>query len=393
MLFINKTISLCDHCYKHIPAIVYESDGKILMKKSCPDHGELDSVVEIDTEFYYGLNHQKDFTTFNQVLFEVTDRCQLSCPHCYHLPDNKVSDKPLDLVIDQVKTFPKDSMPMFAGAEATLRNDFIEMCESVNSLGFEEFSLITNGIKFYNKKFAKQSFDAGLKQLCFGLNHYSYQGEKVHAKQLDALNNLIEIGYNLGYVGYTIESLDDVSDILDEIKKIHHPAINHYRIRCGSFIGRSLDKHRSYLSDLVKKVQSILGDEVKYGIYDDNPYHVMLEWGNIKLRLIQWPDVTNIDMEELRTGPWCNFYEGPITNFVHQVITRDAYINMNLPILDTVPLRYHYRRITEEFNNDHWKHHWQGPVEFSIFDFTLTDPSMIPGLTAKKSVIPLKPIV
>ena len=377
MLFINKTISLCDHCYRHIPAIVYEHNDKILMKKVCPTHGEIDSVVEIDTEFYYGLEHKKDFTTFNQVLFEVTDRCQLSCPHCYHLPDNKTIDKPLDSVIEQVRSLPADCMPMMAGAEATLRKDFIELCSRINDLNFEEFSVISNGIKFSDKTFTKKCFEAGLKQLCFGLNHHSYQGEKIHSKQLVAIDNLTDTGYNLGYVGYTIESLDDISDILEEIKKIHNPSINHYRIRCGSFIGRSLDKQRSYLSNLVKKVKSILGDDVQRGIYDDNPYHVMMEWGDIKLRLIQWPDVTNIDMEELNTGPWCQFADGPITNFVHQVIVRDAHRNMSLPQIDFSPVRYHYKRILEEFNDRHWKHYWAGPVEFTKFDWAIT-PDMTP---------------
>lgn len=371
MLFIHKTVSLCDHCYRHIPGNVYEQDGKILMAKKCPEHGVMHSVVEIDPEFYYGLEHKKDFTTFNQVLFEVTDRCQLNCPHCYHLPDNKIKDTPLDFVLEQVKNFPKDCMPMFAGAEATLRNDFIELCRRINDLEFEEFSLISNGVKFADIDFTKKCFDAGLKQLCFGLNHHSYQGKRVHTKQLKGLTNLIDVGYKLGYVGYTIESLDDVPDILEEIQKIKSPNINHYRIRCGSFIGRSLDKHRSYLSDLVKKVKSLLGDDVQFGVYDDNPYHVMLEWGDVKLRLIQWPDVTNIDMEELATGPWCQFYDGPITNFVHQVITRDAYKNMSLPKLDEAPSKYHYRQIVNEFNDHHWKHHWSGTTHISKFDWSL----------------------
>lgn len=390
MLFIHKTISLCDHCYRHIPAVVYEDNNQILMKKCCPEHGELDSIVEVDTEFYYGLEHKKDFTSFNQVIFEVTDRCQLNCPHCYHLPDNKVTDRPLDLIIDQVKTFPSECMPMFAGAEATLRKDFIDMCSQVDELGFTEFSLLTNGIKFADREFAQQSYDAGLKQLCFGLNHHSYQGETIHAKQLVGLNNLLDIGYDIGYLGYTIESLDDVPEILEEIQRIHNPKISHYRIRCGSFIGRSLDQHRSYLSNLVKKVRSILGDDVKFGVYDDNPYHVMMEWGTIRLRLIQWPDVTNIDLEELRTGPWCNFYEGPITNFVHQVITRDAYRNNNIPAPDIVPVRYQYRPIKEEFNTDHWTHHWSGPVEFTEFDFTIDQPDMIPQPIPQSTVIPLR---
>jgi hypothetical protein len=281
-------------------------------------------------------------------------------------------------------------MPTFAGAEATLRKDFIELCSRVKDLNFNEFGLISNGMKFADKQFTKKCFDAGLKQLCFGLNHSSYQGEKIHAKQLVALKNILECGYDLGYVGYTIESLDDVEDILKEISEIHDPKIMMYRIRCGSFIGRSTDKQRSYLSNLVKKVQAILGEKVCFGVYDDNPYHVMMEWGSIKLRLIQWPDVTNIDMEELRTGPWCNFYEGPITNFVHQVITRDAYVNMKLPMLDTVPIRYQYRCINEPFNNDHWRHHWSSPTAFKEFDFSITDPSMIPIDIEKKITIPLK---
>jgi hypothetical protein len=392
MLLINKTISLCNHCYRHIPAIVYEDNGQVLMKKNCPEHGVMDSVVEVDPVFYYSLEHKKDFTTFNQVLFEVTDRCQLSCPHCYHLPDNKVTDRPLDLVIDQVKSFPNDCMPMFAGAEATLRKDFVELCSRVNDLEFEEFSLITNGVKFADKAFTKQCFDAGLTQLCFGLNHPSYQGEKIHEKQLIGLKNLLDCGYHLGYVGYTIESLDDVEDFLAEISNIHDPKINHYRIRCGSFIGRSSDQQRSFLSNLVKKVKSILGDSASRGVYDDNPYHVMMEWGDIRLRLIQWPDVTNIDMEELATGPWCEFIDGPITNFVHQVIVRDAVKNNDLPILDLAPKKYHYRRITEEFNNDHWKHHWKGPIEFTDFDWTIDDPSMQPIPIETKTVITMKEI-
>jgi len=362
------------------------------MKKYCPEHGTIESIVETDLEFYYGLKHKKDFISFNQVIFEVTDRCQLACPHCYHLPDNKISDRPLDLIVEQVKNFPAECMPMFAGAEATLRKDFVEMCSRINDLGFAEFSLLTNGIKFADKEFTLNSFDAGLKQLCLGLNHHSYQGDKIHQKQLVGLENMLDVGYNIGYVGYTIESLDDVPDILEEIQKINTDKISHYRIRCGSFIGRSLDQHRSYLSNLVKKVQSILGDEVKFGVYDDNPYHVMLEWGKIRLRLIQWPDVTNIDMEELRTGPWCNFYEGPITNFVHQVITRDAYRNNNIPAPDLVPLRYRHRSITNAFNKDHWKHHWKGPIEFTDFDWTIDDPSMQPIPIETKTVITMKEI-
>lgn len=384
MLFIHNTVSLCNCCYRHIPAVVYEQDNEIRMTKRCPDHGEMTSIVEIDPTFYYSLEHHRDIESFNQVLFEASDRCQLECPHCYHLPDNKIQDRSIQDIIDQLKKFPKDSAPMLAGAEASLRPDFVELCREIKKLNFNRFELLTNGLRFANKEFAEDCYDAGLGNICLGLNHPSYQGEKIHSKQLAALTNMIDVGYSIGYVGYTIESYDHLSFILDEIKSIHRPQINHYRIRCGSFIGRSSDQTRSYLSALVKQIKQITGDQITAYSSDDNPYHIMVNWNGILLRLIQWPDVTNIDLEELATGPWCQFYDGPITNFVHQVITRDAYKNMSFPMLDVSPARYQYRPMSGD-HFDYWKDSWTGPTVMTSFDWTFFEPS-------KVSVIPIKAI-
>jgi hypothetical protein len=101
----------------------------------------------------------------------------------------------------------------------------------------------------------------------------------------------------------------------------------------------------------------------------------MLQWNNILLRVIQWPDVTNIDMEELNTGPWCQFYDGPVTNFVHQVITRDAYKNNGLPKLDLSPIKYQYQPCEEK---THWKHNWTGPVPFDTFRFEWPSDQPLP---------------
>lgn len=358
MSHIHNTISLCNQCYQHIPGEVYEEAGQIKLKKTCPMHGEQISIVEIDPDFYYSLEHHRDIADFNQVLFEASDRCQLNCPHCYHLPDNKVQDRPIENVINQLTQFPKDCSPMLAGAEATLRPDFIELCQEINKLEFNRFEVLSNGLRFASEQFTKDCYDAGLTTMCFGLNHPSYQGDAVHNKQLRALEVLIDHNFDMGYVGYTIEDLDHLPFILDEIKKINHPKINHFRIRCGSFIGRSSDKFRSYLSSLVQEVKILTNNEIVPYSSDDNPYHVMVNWNGILLRLIQWPDVTNIDLEELATGPWCQFYDGPITNFVHQVITRDAFKNMGKPMLDVVPERYQYRPM-QGIHFDYWKDSWK----------------------------------
>ncbi len=388
MRFIHQTVALCDHCYRHISGNVVEQDGQILLKKQCPEHGLMTGIVETDIEFYYNLIHDKppEIKNFMEpMLFEVTDKCQLNCPHCYHLPDNKTQDRPLDDLRQLFKNFPKTCFPMMAGAEPTLRSDFVELCTEIKNAGFEKFLALTNGLRFADKKFTLDCYNAGLRNVCIGLNHPTYQGQKVHDKQLRAIDNLIEHDYDMTYIGYTLQSLDELPFILEEIKTLHSKMTStqkcHFRIRCGSFIGRSLDSQRSFLSSTVKRVKELLGNEVTLCRGDDNPYHVVYMWGDIILRLIQWPDVTNMDLEELDTGPWCQFYGGPITNFVHQVITRDAYINMKMPALDLVPIKYRYEPTAIK---TYWKDNWTGPTQVKNLDWGWMSPEATPIQLPKK---------
>ncbi len=52
MKFIHDTVSLCNHCYRHIPGVIFERDDKIWLTKKCMNHGIMEEVVEVDTEFY-----------------------------------------------------------------------------------------------------------------------------------------------------------------------------------------------------------------------------------------------------------------------------------------------------------------------------------------------------
>ena len=92
------TVSLCHHCHRHIPAWRYEKDNKVYMVKSCAIHGISHHLIENDYEFYSGLYYTQDNPKYNMnggVLIEGSDRCNLECPHCYHLPDNEVKDPPI----------------------------------------------------------------------------------------------------------------------------------------------------------------------------------------------------------------------------------------------------------------------------------------------------------
>jgi hypothetical protein len=138
-------------------------------------------------------------------------------------------------------------------------------------------------------------------------------------------------------------SLDEVHDIMTEICSNYWRPKN-FRIRYGSDIGRNPGQERIFVSDVYKSIEAWCKHNNKSFERiieaDNNIYHVMAKVEGKDIRIIQWCDITDIDMEELRSGPWCDFVPDGITNFLHQIIRRDVWKNQNNILPDTPPLRY-----------------------------------------------------
>ena len=146
----------------------------------------------------------------------------------------------------------------------------------------------------------------------------------------------------IAYVSYTMSSISELEDILTETTSSNWRPVM-YRIRYGSDIGRYPDQARMYLSDIYKATEDWCkrnGKSFERINGDDNIYHVMVRIDGDNYRLIQWCDETDIHMEELRTGPYCDFVHDGITNFLHQVIRRDVLKNKAIPLPDVPPIRY-----------------------------------------------------
>jgi len=80
-MFIHTTTSLCKICYRHLPGFVFEKDGSIFLTKTCPEHGETTICIEPDADFFSKLECP-NLVPIKGILMEVTDKCQLDCPHC-----------------------------------------------------------------------------------------------------------------------------------------------------------------------------------------------------------------------------------------------------------------------------------------------------------------------
>ena len=60
-------------------------------------------------------------------------------------------------------------------------------------------------------------------------------------------------------------------------------------------------------------------------------------------------------MEQLKCGPWCDFVPGkPVTNFLHQIMLRDAVVNEGKVLHDTVPPKYLFQPENVDYEITEW---------------------------------------
>ncbi len=234
MKAVGLTRSLCPECGKTIPAELVEADGKVLMKKSCPEHGDFEDVHWGSTKTYKrymkwlytgsgicnakpstsncpfdcGLceNHKSD-TVLG--IIDVTNRCNFNCPICFananksgyvYDPSKQQIEKMLDMLVAQKPV--RCWAVMFSGGEPTVRDDLPDMIRMAHEKQF--YTLIaTNGKRLAeDKAFCKQVVDAGLDTVYLqfdGVTPEPYEtvrGFNALPLKLNAIENLRGLGFD-----------------------------------------------------------------------------------------------------------------------------------------------------------------------------------------------------
>lgn len=339
------TTSVCEHCYRHVPANRFEKDGSIWLGKTCKVHGYSEYLVEPDAEFYINYKYPKPPNT--TYCIDITNRCNLNCPHCYQIPDNLSKDPSIDYILSMIKGWADDGYAIaLMGAEPTVRKDLPVLIKAIQALPGKPRSImiLTNGVNLADIEYASQFTDFKNLIWTIGLNHPDYQGHTVRRKQIQGIKNCTTLGLRIKNVSYTLETLDQMEYCLEEIQEFGNSICQQYRIRCGADIGRCADDTKIFLSQLVADVKAIC-DKKGWSYKHDPNYgiraHYALIINGLLVKIIQWPDAKTLDLEEDQTESWADMLPGkPISPLVHQVILRDGAVNKGLMLYDTVPEKY-----------------------------------------------------
>jgi hypothetical protein len=256
-------------------------------------------------------------------------------------------DPSIEHILEIVKSWDNDGYNVaLMGAEPTVRKDLSNLCSAIQSLpGLpRSIMILTNGVYLSEYDYVKQFADMKNVLWTIGLNHPNYQGLTVRKKQIQGIEHCVKLGMKIKNVSYTLETVAQLEYCLEEIQKFGNSICQQYRIRVGTDIGRHPGEEKIFLSELVNMVKTIC-DKKGWDHQYDSEYgirvHYPLRINGILVKIIQWPDVRTLDLEEDQTESWADMLPGkPISPLVHQVILRDGAVNKNLPLYDTVPKKY-----------------------------------------------------
>jgi len=360
---IKKTKSLCPECLKVIEANIYEKDGKVLIEKTCDEHGHYVDTYWSDYEFYkwaepfrhdgLGLsnphtkskngcpydcglceNHKTSTLLAN---IDITNRCNMRCPICF--ANAAAAGYVLELSIDQITdilTRLANEKPVrcwavqFSGGEPTIRDDLPEIITKAKELGFTQVQVATNGKRFIkDQEYLKNLKAAGLSTIYLqfdGVTEKPYiaaRGYNALPEKIKAIEGIRKAGLSSVVLVPTLVkgiSDDQVGDIV-RFAFDNNDVVRGVNFQPVSFAGRidknELEKMRITIPDLAR----LLEEQTDGEITKDDLYPVPC-MAPISEFLSEWkkePQLTFTCHEHCGVGTYLFKVKGrilPITQFV-----------------------------------------------------------------------------
>ena len=252
----KTTRSLCPDCTTLIDARIFEEDGKVIMEKHCPNHGDFRDIVYSDARLYlkmeewsFGDNRGLENPAVTnaatcpddcglcnlhtshtaQANDDLTNRCNLTCPVCFananaagyiYEPDFETIRKMLQALRDERPA--PCRIVQFSGGEPTIYPRFLDVLRMAKQMGFSHLQAATNGLKFTDLEFAEQAKEAGLHTLYLQFDgvcddiYRRTRGQDLWEKKLKCIENVRKAGLKIVFVPTIVKSLNEhqIGDII-----------------------------------------------------------------------------------------------------------------------------------------------------------------------------------
>ncbi len=208
------------------------------------------------------------------VIWNLTNRCNLACPHCYANANskgtvNELSTRDAKEVIDDLAR-QKILVLILSGGEPILRQDLYELAAYAREKGIS-CALSTNGTlinRLHVRKILKSGIDyVGISIDGIGEAHDQFRGKKgAYSASLKAIRLCrdagIRVGLRLSLTGHTARALPGIFDLFEEenLVKFYISHMN-YSDKAVKHIALNPDRTRESMSFVIQKAIEYQNDE------------------------------------------------------------------------------------------------------------------------------------
>jgi hypothetical protein len=326
--FPRETDSLCPRCVKEvrdavitgqtaletlmhahpgeIKAQILEEDGRVIMRKTCPKHGEFTDVMATDPKFLErieSLFFGRDFRTAEDkdvhrhgtsnirfgrgavLTVDLTNRCNMMCNPCF-MDANQVgyvhepTFEDTKAILDRAVSFKprRQIIILFSGGEPTLSPYYLEAVAYAKKIGFYRILAATNGIRFAEDiEFCKAAKEAGQHGVYLQFDGVSEEKNKhrgvgnLFDVKLRAIENLASVGIKVTLVTTIVNTInnDGIGQIVEFAAK-NIDKIQTIAFQPVSFTGRDEDvpdpvrvKQRYTLAGMAHDLEDQLGGRLR----------------------------------------------------------------------------------------------------------------------------------
>jgi uncharacterized radical SAM superfamily Fe-S cluster-containing enzyme len=180
-LVLGSTQSICPHCKAVLDAELLERDGRVVLRRACPDHGVFEAVIYGDADRYReiqrfdkpGQSPLERQTVVNRGcphdcgicpehaqhtclgIIEVNTACNLDCPICFAESGTQQNGHGFSLTLDQVEAMldsfvRAEGQPeavQLSGGEPSIHAQILPMLAAAKRREIPLVMLNTNGIR------------------------------------------------------------------------------------------------------------------------------------------------------------------------------------------------------------------------------------------------------
>jgi len=258
---VRRTHSPCPTCARILEAEIIRREGRLYMRKTCPEHGPCEVLFKKDPGFYEEVSRlahavepfQPEAPASCHVALEhariisidLTERCNLECPVCFTDANSRSMDEiSKEEILAGLATLPSNRYEVtLLGGEPTLREDLPELIRAILGKGFS-IKLITNGLRMEDPGYVRDLRAAGLRWVILQFDGFSgeiyrkLRGQDLLARKFRIIENLARADMHICLAIMLVHGVND-HQIGEMIRfGTDHARIHHLAFLPASSLGR-----------------------------------------------------------------------------------------------------------------------------------------------------------